>query len=127
MIGVGQAPGLANYSVGQKGGATAVAITTNELPSHSHSVTGEATGTLPASDVVADVDSPSGARIAKSYDVSMYGASSTTQVDMAPGIVKVGLNVMSSTVGSGTALDVQNPYLAMKTCICVSGLYPSRN
>lgn len=128
VIGSGAGTGLSNRQVGNSGGAETVTLGANQLPSHSHALSGQVTGTLSASDGVADVASPSGAHIAKSFDVSMYGSANSTTVDMAAGIVKVDLTGGSTLdAGGNSSVPVMNPYQVLTSCICVSGTFPNRN
>jgi microcystin-dependent protein len=54
-IGAGQAPGLPNYTLGQKVGTAQVSLTAANLPAHSHSVPNGHTGTTGNGDAVDNV------------------------------------------------------------------------
>src|SRR5437879_11862971 len=40
-VGSGQGPGLSNYDLGQQGGSESETLTVNQMPEHTHAITGE--------------------------------------------------------------------------------------
>lgn len=100
-IGVGQ-----NFPLGAAGGESSHALTTNEMPQHTHQVTGSTQG--------ASLPSPVGntwAAVANSYATASNG-------QMAP-------QALSAAGGSQPHENMQ-PYLTLSLCIATSGIYPSR-
>jgi microcystin-dependent protein len=108
-IHAGQGPGLPNYSQGEMGGAPTHTLTTAEMPQHSHAAladsgngtTSSPAGALPAHD-------PAGTPV---YGVNAVAAMAGNAIGMS---------------GGGQAHNVQSPYLAMRWCIAISGIFPSR-
>jgi microcystin-dependent protein len=95
------------YVQGQIGGAETVALTANQMPSHTHALTcNVATGTSPT---------PAGNFLASAY--RSYG----------PGTTQVSMNASSvSSVGSGTAHNNLMPLLTINYVIALFGVFPSR-
>jgi microcystin-dependent protein len=114
MIGNGQGPGLSSIRQGQRGGAESVTLTQAQLPAHSHS------GHVNATSANGNADSPSGAVPARLPRNRVYN-SSADGTQMAADSVTVGGG------GGGQATPIRDPYLAVKVCIAIQGLYPSRN
>ena len=102
VIAPGQAPGLSNYAIGQKGGAETVTLNTAQIPSHNHTVN----GTAPGNTVNVRPANQNGSPVLG----SATGSSQST-----------------GNAGGGQAHENRPPYLAMTTCIALQGLYPSRN
>jgi microcystin-dependent protein len=108
-IHTGQGPGLSSYTLGSEGGQEAVALTVNELPAHSHAVNASsdatdknASGSVPGSPKKKFYDSPLNADT--TWDASAVGMT-----------------------GDGAAHENRAPYLTLRACVALQGLYPSRN
>lgn len=99
-IGMGQGPGLADYFLGQTGGAE----TTTGIVAHTHQ--------LEANAGLGTTDSPSGAVPAAG---GSYASSGDGTV-LAP----------TSSVGS-SEISIRDPYLAINWIIALQGTFPSRN
>lgn len=119
-IGQGQGPGLPNYVIGQKGGTTQTALTTNNLPAHVHPATGISVN-MSVSNNDGDVADPSGAFLAKGSS-DIYSSVATSN-NYGP------LTIAGQTgiTGSNTPIDITNPYLAINYSIALEGIFPSRN
>lgn len=106
----GSGPGLTTRNLGSKFGSETVALTTNQLPSHTH--------TLRATTDAADTNVPSGSTLATG-PVSLYTSASTTPVAMAS----------SSAGNTGSSIAHSNimPFQVVTFIICLIGLYPSRH
>jgi microcystin-dependent protein len=98
----------AAYTLGQSDGAEQVALTTNQLPMHTH--------VAQASASAGDRSSPQNAVWAKT-DLPSYSSSAPSQ---AMGSSSIG------SAGSGQAHDNIMPFLAVNFIICLAGIYPSR-
>ena len=131
-VGMGQAPGAGtSYQAGQSGGQESVTLTRNEMPSHNHS--GDTLSvSLHAADSNANQASPSGhvpARSGVSDDRHFSGVDSYTSAapdaTLSSDAIKVSGSV--SPAGSGMAHDNMMPFLAGNVCICVQGIFPSRD
>ena len=138
MVHVGTGPGLSSIDQGAVGGAETQTLTFAQMPSHSHSATTtisdvEITSTLYGSSSSANSSAPAGAALATTKkQVAVYAAGTPNQA-MATGSVR-------STVTGGTAtttvdatssgtqpVSVRDPYLALKACIALQGIFPSQN
>ena len=113
-MGQGNGPGLAQRREGQKFGAEALTLTTSQLPSHSHAVNannldGDKPG--PGNKILAAAP-PSGVGSETIY--SDQGAT----VQMSPQMI--------TNAGGSQPFNVEDPYLVMRYCIALDGVYPSR-
>ncbi len=102
----GQGPGLSSYDLGQAAGVESVALTTNQLPAHSHAVNAST-----RSDVAANPQNNVPAS-GGSYDT-------TTNTTMNTGMI--------GAAGGNQAHENRQPYLAVNFCIALEGIFPSRD
>lgn len=107
---LGQGPGLSNRTLGQQGGSETNTLTTNQLPSHSHSLNG-ATAAANAVD-------PSGNVLANTGRSDTY-TSSAPNAQMNSGSI--------GATGGGQAVNNMQPFLTIRYCVALNGVYPSRN
>lgn len=106
-IGQGQGPGLSPYVIGQQAGAETTTLTVSNMPSHSHqlnAVTGVAGKTTPTGNFLA---------ASGSYRSTGNGTALSAQS-------------VGSTGGSQPFSNIQ-PYLTLRPCIALEGIFPSRN
>lgn len=106
----GQGPGLSNRNLGAKGGGENVTLTTNQLPSHMHTVNG--------TNDTADATGPAGTLPAQSKIVDLYASTEPT------------VDFNSSTVQNiGGSLSHNNlmPFICINFIIALYGIYPSRH
>lgn len=101
-----------NFALGSSGGAATHTLTAAEMPAHQHPIA--ATTAAATSQPV----SPSGARPASAAHAP-YVSGSVSTVAMKAGLV--------SSVGSNTAHENMQPSFVLNFCVCLSGLFPSRN
>jgi microcystin-dependent protein len=144
VIGTGQGTGLSYYTIGQMGGTTTVALTSAQIPQHTHIATitaGQGTGggsaTLFGVNDVGGQSQPGGNFL--SQDNSGSGAatyaapSSGTPVAMAPNSISASdINVPAPLISVGMAGGSQPhnnmmPSIVANYIICLRGIYPSRN
>ncbi|HEY2769717.1 MAG TPA: tail fiber protein [Solirubrobacteraceae bacterium] len=106
----GQGTGLSNYVIGQVAGVENVTLTTNQIPSHTH--------TISANAATGDQTSPTNTVLAGGDGVSRYvaGTPATAMSNQA----------VNSQGGSQPHTNLQ-PLLAVTFIICLYGVYPSRN
>lgn len=147
----GQGPGLSNYIIGQKAGTENVTITSSQMPAHNHGlsagnlpVTGNITVTasLQASDQLGDSSVPvAGNVLSKTNDVGGSGADVQIYSGNTPNVTLGGLSVSATPngmvvntagvttgiTGGSQPLPILNPFLVMNFCICIEGIFPSRN
>lgn len=117
-VGVGQGPGLSYYQQGEMIGANSVTLTMQNLPAHTHSVSGSVV--IPAYSDEGDSGTPAGNVLAaKPAMYSDQGSDSTTRT--LPLALQIG------TAGSGNALTLVQPSLGMNYIVCLYGVFPQRS
>ncbi|KLE36034.1 hypothetical protein AAW00_02085 [Aurantiacibacter luteus] len=116
-IGIGQGPGLADRVLGELGGVETVTLSLAQLPSHTH------VGGVRAFPSVATTTDPAGNYLAQAAGGNLaYAASTTAPTNfMNPETVSV------SGAGGSQAHSNLSPYLTLKWCIALQGIFPSRN
>ena len=113
----GNGPGGFNTQIGEVQGVTAVTLTTQQMPGHTHTIT---VGDLPAGGVVERVQSPTAAAyISASSPDQAYNSSPTLDTAFSSKAISI----------SGGSLPHENmqPYLALNFCIALFGIFPSQN
>jgi len=109
---VGQGPGLSPYVLGQVGGEESHTLSINELPTHNHF--------LNASSDAADSANPAAGILASSQNFSLHATTFTSgTTPMAP-------TSIVDLAGGQPHTNLQ-PYLVGNFCICLLGIFPSRN
>jgi microcystin-dependent protein len=108
----GQGPGLSNREPGEMGGADAVTLLESEMPAHGH--------TLQAANFPADIQAPTpNVAIARSSGGNAY------QTVTNQNLVQMSPNTLASA-GGGLPHNNLQPYLTLRFCIALQGIYPSR-
>lgn len=105
----GAGPGLSPRNLGESGGQQTVTLNTNEIPSHTH--------TLSAATAAASASTPISTALAESATLntsSKTGAQKTMASDAV------------GSTGSGQPHNNMQPYLVLNFCIALNGVYPSR-
>ena len=121
-VGAGKGPLTSDYAAGQMNGTEKVNLSLDNIPAHSH-----ATQIVVSSGNATDATASRGASIATPG--SLNGRNFTATLGFNSTAPDTALNAGSVTVasvGSGTAVPVLQPYLALNYIICLDGLYPSR-
>ena len=103
----GSGPGLSTRSLGQKDGVEHVTLTTNQIPSHTH--------TLRGSDEDANIGESAGATLANF--VGYVGDAANTNMN--------GTSIANT--GGGQHHNNVQPFLCVNFIIALVGTYPSRN
>lgn len=107
-IHAGQGPGLSNHVLGETGGTEYVTLTSQQMPAHTHGLVtaAAATAASPANAIPASVDLALPARYAPT----------------------VGVDRMAATAGAGGGESHSNlpPYLGLRFCISLFGIFPSQ-
>ena len=108
----GNGAGLQTYQQGQRGGTESLTVTENSMPMHNHDVN--------ATNVLADKPGPGG---------KLLAADSLTYTE--PPVPEANERVMDPSMigftGNGQPIQKRSPYLTMKWCVSLLGIYPSRN
>lgn len=119
-IGEGTGPGLANYTLGQAGGAASTTLLLSNLPQHIHSP-----GTVPVS---IDCDSqPASEQFPDGFYIA--GINNSFAASSSPG-VSMQAPVYTATIGNtgnNQPIPLMPPYLVINYIICLFGIFPSRN
>jgi microcystin-dependent protein len=124
-IGSGQGPGLQNRILGETGGTEAVALTVQQIPSHSHAVdTSGLTASLRCKAGPGNQRSPVG----NVHAIEAAGATmpySSAEPNATMSGVPVDISGMSEAGGIDSHDNMQ-PYLTLNYCISLFGVFPSQ-
>ncbi|SDC37159.1 phage tail protein [Williamwhitmania taraxaci] len=139
-MGLGTRPGTSiNYNLANIGGTESMALTTANLPSHTHTA---AVTTTPISVTIkaspaAGTDNVPGTNGSTTLAASMAGRATgstiynnqtpTVAMNTATDVSGGATTVVNSTVGNGAAFDNRMPYLAVNFIIALNGIYPTRD
>jgi len=117
----GHGPGLSAYSLGNYGGADSTYLTPDQLPPHTHSVevnNQEANTANPQGMVLGKGVKTSGAPASRAIkEYADYDAAAA--ISMAP-------QMLASSGGGGGHLN-QQPFMSVRFCMALLGIYPSRS
>ena len=114
----GQGPNLNNVQLGQTGGAQSATLTTNNMPSHTHT----AVVTINcAADGRPSSDSPAGAVLDLTAGTNIYTANSDGS-KMSAGMATTEIG----TAGGSQPFPVQSPFAGINFIIATEGIFPSR-
>lgn len=120
-IGMGQGPGLPNYTIGEAAGSPSTVLNSNQMPAHTHAVQVQVAG------------APSNPALAPSATNQFLGASAggspaaaAIWSDALPSPVNMG-GAQASIAGANQPMNLMNPYLALNFSIAIMGIFPSRN
>ncbi|NEW88481.1 phage tail protein [Rhodopseudomonas sp. WA056] len=146
IIGSGQGPGLSSYAWGAHAGVERVTLTQANLPAHSHAavftptgsgsggaavvqaLTGAPVSSLSATPAAGSQLANTGPTGASQPKIYAPAGTSGTPVNLG-GVSGGGGGITGGTVqigntGSNVPVETLPPYLALRTNICLSGLYP---
>jgi microcystin-dependent protein len=118
VVGQGAAMGGGTYNIGQLGGSTQVTLTQANLPARAGgegvTVQNAESATPSATSVLGKASTPGG------DEIWIYAP------DNAP-ISALSPKTLPGLGGQGVPLPIMQPYVALNQCICLNGVYPSRN
>lgn len=146
----GTDPAQPNYNISKTGGAlqAVVPLTTNNLPTHNHPLTGSTVsipqttldmsfkGSKDAGDrnVPQDNDYLAAAPTVSSRNINIYKDDADNSVALSgiSGVFPATQAAVSGTVGNAGlgqpfTVNTENSYLALDYIICIEGIYPDRN
>jgi|GEM_PF-285782 len=115
----GQGPDGNRYSVGQTGGSSSVALSSDEIPAHDHGQD----MTVPVSTDEGDALTPDGNALAAQPDARGETPNYTT----GPTDGSMDVTGSVSSTGGGQAHENMPPYQTVNYCIALRGTYPSRD
>jgi microcystin-dependent protein len=111
----GHGPGLSTVNLGQRGGAEHTQLTSQQLPSHSH------TAAMHVVKEQGNKPSPQGKVLAADSSGNSIYSTSTPDETLSPSAITVG------NTGGGLEVQLRNPYLGINMIICLQGIFPSRS
>lgn len=116
-VGTGNGPGLQSVQLGEAGGTNSLTILSNNLPVHTHPISGGVTPKA-ASDGNLGND-PTNKYVGPG---NFYAAGDTA--NMAP-IPSAGLVIAAA--GNSQPISLLQPYQGMNYIFCIEGIFPSRD
>lgn len=116
-VGTGTGPGLPNVTLGEMAGSQTTTLTINNMPAHTHPVTGTVTPQA-ATDGGLGAD-PTG----KVLGPGSFYSPAADLTNMAPAAI----NLTTGISGGSQPFSIMPPYLGMNYIICLFGIFPSRD
>ncbi len=113
-MGEGMGPGLTPRPLAQMGGTAQVCLSELEIPSHQHEI------------INVYYDSAESINPNMHYLGRMNGNLFYKKAEEVSQMVQMNSATLSAT-GLSQAHENRQPYLAMQFCLCVDGVYPTRN
>jgi len=129
-VGIGQGPGLTNVPLGQVGGRESFVQSTVQMAPHTHT----ATTNVDVDSQLRSFGSRAGNTGTSSGNVPSTSAESV--YNPGPADTNMGTSAITTTssatttvnsAGGGQSINIRNPYLGLRWCIALQGVYPSRN
>jgi microcystin-dependent protein len=128
-MGVGQGPGLTDRpSLGEAGGSETIALTTAQMPAHTH--------TMSASSVMPTIACRNGAGnqqtpvdhvpAAESAGVTAMHSSAPGDALMRTGNIAFSGTASAAPAGGDQGHENRQPYLGLSYCIALAGVFPPR-
>jgi microcystin-dependent protein len=120
----GSGPGLTDRRIGAKSGAETTTLTTNNLPSHTHTAVVGGDVKLPISDSDANTDSIADGYLTNQSNDFYHDTPSAGEF---AGALVNQITVTLTNTGNNVAFNNMQPYLVVNYCIALEGIFPSRN
>jgi len=124
-ISAGQGPGLTPRNIGQKLGQNSIFIDQAQLPTHSHSAVTQSS--LYASTADGNTPSPTGNVLADDGGDDIYKNEVQANATMSSEAAVSNTTVNANEGGQGIPIDAVQPFIGIRYCIALVGIYPSRN
>ena len=115
---VGASNNDANYRLGIQAGAETVALTTNNIPAHTHAMevsNNSGTEGIPGNKIAIPTSPQS---VSPSLTADLYSTDATNTTTLAPGM-------LDNAGGNGAHQNMQ-PFLVVNYCIALTGNWPQR-
>jgi len=127
IVHIGNGPGLATVSWGEKGGRELIQLGQVNMPSHAHALTNGVADvivyTTDNTEVSAETDGGANALGTGGTMPDIYRESPLTTDHLAGVMISGSTNV----AGSSQPFESRNPFLGINVCIAQVGIFPSRN
>ena len=122
-VGAGQGPGTSFYNLGEMGGTESTFVTLNNMPSHTHTATGNVTPIAGTGIKISRVNDPTEAYPAQlgGTQIGIYTQTNNARMGTSPVTVTVG------NTGGSQPIVILQPYTAVNYIIATQGIFPSRN
>jgi len=112
------------FTLGEIFGTTTATMLTTNMPSHTHTASGNVAGNSGSGGVADPTGAyPAGLTAGRGASAALYAATPGSGIFLGAGSPQVTVNL----AGSGQPFSIQNPYLAITATIAMQGIYPSRN
>lgn len=111
----GQGPGLTPRTIGETFGVSSVALNSQEMPAHQHTLTAY---------LQSDTAKRTGMPVAGG-GLSQPGANAVKPFSAAPPNTVMSPNMLKPFTSPAAAHPNQQPYLAVNFCIALQGIFPS--
>jgi microcystin-dependent protein len=120
-VGPGQGTNLSFYDWGQQGGSETTELRINNLPAHSHNITG--TIIQPGTTTAGNTDTPY-----NSYPALQTGSATYNSAKDAGSAIPMQHNLALDISGNNSPVGINNiqPVLALNWIISIAGDFPSR-
>ncbi len=126
-VGIGAGAGLMTVTQGQMAGSETTVLTQGQLPMHSHSAVSQASSALNATTETTDTTSPNGSRLGELPGGSAYASSGAFDAALEDGSVTTTVTTTIGSTGGSQPVSLVQPYLGMRYCVAVTGIYPPRD
>ncbi|MGB3848303.1 tail fiber protein [Sphingopyxis sp. YF1] len=113
-INQGSGPGLSPYVLGEFGGSETTTLLSTNLPRHDHR------GAIQTANAAANTTSANGNALA-------YSANNSYLSGVDPNNAMDGTMVQVAPAGNSQPVSNRPPYLTMRWCIALQGIFPARN
>ena len=114
-IGQGPGPGLTNYPQGARGGVENITLTENQLPSHTHD------GRVRGSTTAPTTNSPNGSTF------PTFPSGTNMYTNGADNVTMANDEVQIARTGESQPYNNRNPFLSLRYCVVLQGIFPPRN
>ncbi len=130
-IGVGQGGGLTNVDLGEEGGAETVTLTQQQMPAHTHAANTNLniSTSINAVSGGGNTTAPAGKVLAASVSRDNIYSNATPNTTLASGAISTTASASTTLgiTGSSQPVNKRSPYLGVRYCIALQGIFPSRN